>query len=159
MNRESRNLIATLLLVLLFAFSGFAQRDDIPIKFSEFGKVHYGDASARMDNVASALISEPKVKAYIVVYAGRDDYPGLGHRYAYRLKNYLVARQVDSTRIVAVDGGRRENQWTEIWFVPLGAPTPIPSPGLTSQPISDRAPIKFDEYPMAFAGDEDFDTW
>jgi hypothetical protein len=128
-------------------------------KFDEFGYIHYGDASARMDNLAWSLRSESNITAYIIVYAGRDDYRGLSHRYAYRLKNYLVNHEIDPSRVVAIDGGRREKQHTDIWLVPSGATPPAPRLALPVEPIPSRESLKFDEYPIAFPGDEDFDNW
>jgi hypothetical protein len=148
--------------LVFYTFSVLAQKDNdsgASRKFDGFGYIHYGEASARMDNVAIFLMNDSSLKAYIIVYAGRDDDPGISHRYASRLKNYLVSRQIDATRVVAVDGGRREKQHTEIWFVPREATPPIPMPTLTSEAIPKDQSIKLDEYPIAFPNDEDFDSW
>jgi hypothetical protein len=149
-------------LLIFHAFSVLAQNinsNEIARKFDEFGYIHYGDASARMDNVAIFLMNDPSLKTYIIAYAGRDDYPGISHRYAYRLKNYLVSRQIDANRVIAVDGGRREKQYTEIWFVPRGAASPLSTLALTSESIFIAQSTKFDEYPIALSNDEDFDSW
>jgi hypothetical protein len=148
--------------VVFCTFNVLAQQNgsvDSARKFDEFGYIHYGDASARMDNLAWSLRSESNITAYISVYAGRDDYRGLSHRYAHRLKNYLVNHGIDPSRVVAIDGGRRDKQHTDIWLVPAGATPPAPKLALPAEPIPSGESLKFDEYPIAFPGDEDFDNW
>jgi hypothetical protein len=128
-------------------------------KFDEFGEVYYGEASAHMDSVANALINAPNVKAHIIVYAGKDDYLGVSHRYAQRLKVYLAVRGIDIKRITAIGAGRQEKQHTEIWLVPDGATPPVPTSTFASEQIPENQLIKFDEYPIELANDTDFDMW
>lgn len=130
-------------------------------KFDEFGDVSYEDAAARMDNFAAQLQNQPGSQGCIIAYAGRHDLPGVSSRYALRLKNYILfnPRGIQADRIVAIDGGRRENTEVEVWIVPPGSVPPVPKPTITLQPNKDHVARLFDEYTYYRATDEDFEAW
>lgn len=128
-------------------------------KYDEFGLMYYGEASARMGMLASTLIEQPNVKAHIIVYAGKDDYPGVSHRYAERLRVFLIVHGIDAKRVIAIGGGRQEKQCTEIWLVPDGAKPPVPTSTFDSEQIPKNQLIKFDDYPFELPNDEDMDMW
>jgi hypothetical protein len=112
----------------------------------EFGDITYEDAAARMDGVAIELHNNPRFQAYIIAYRGRNNLPGVSLRHSRRLKNYLVKdRGIDSNRILAIDGGRREDLTVEVWIVPTGTAPPSPTPTLPTEPINPNVSRKFDE--------------
>jgi len=88
----------------------------------------------RLEDFRETLLTEPDAQAYIIAYNGREDYPGKARRYALRAKNYLVeARGIVPQRIVAIEGGRREEFIVEIWLAPKGAVAPVPTPSVVEQ--------------------------
>lgn len=96
-------------------------------------KIRSGEAEQwHLEDFREKLLKEPSAKAYIIAYGGREDGPGKAQRYAMRAENYLVeARGVEPARIVAINGGRREEFIVELWLVPGGARPPQPEPTAT----------------------------
>ena len=98
-------------------------------KFDSYGNIRADDELALLDNFAIALQNAPGAQAYIIVYGGRRDPPGKALRLALRTKYYLAERRgTDPSRVVAIDGGRREDLTTELWIVHVGARPPVPAP-------------------------------
>nr|AIA11255.1 PKD domain protein [uncultured bacterium] len=98
-------------------------------KFDEYGNINRDDEKARLDNFAIQLQQEPDAQGYIIVYAGRRSRPGDAKKRLDRARDYLVSmRGIDARRIVALDGGTREDLTVELWLVPTGAPAPTPRP-------------------------------
>jgi len=83
------------------------------------------DEKARLDNFAIQLQNDPSAKGYIIVYGAPGTKSGEKQK---RIKfdvDYLVAtRGIDSTRLVTLEGGMRDQLTTELWIVPLGADPP-----------------------------------
>lgn len=104
------------------------------------------DEQMRLWSAFDELAKEPKdTRLFIIAYG---ELPGSARRYANRAKNYLVSSHgVDSSRIVAVDGGGRTGTAIEIWLVPIGAPEPTPQPGAAFEAKSNVA-WEYDEYPL-----------
>ena len=98
-------------------------------------KIRSGEAEQwHLEDFFKELIKDPDSQAYIIAYGGREDNPGKAHRYAQRAKNYMVeARGIVPSRIVTMDGGRREEFIVELWLVPNGSPSPKPTPTVTSK--------------------------
>jgi hypothetical protein len=87
-----------------------------------------------LEDFRTVLEREPNARAYIIAYGGREDTPGKARRYAHRAKRYFVYdRGIDPNRIVAVDGGRREQFIVELWIVPSNARPPSPAPSVVIQ--------------------------
>ena len=127
---QPRPVFLTLLLVSLAAlpvWRTWAQTENNKAwKFDEFGDIQLSDLKARLDNFAIQLQSDPHAKGFIVIYRSRRDLPGLNHKLAMRMKDYLVAtRGLASERVVTVDAGVAEVLTQELWIVPQGA-APIP---------------------------------
>lgn len=103
-------------------------------KIDSYGDLKGDDEMARLDNFDNELKNVPGSVAYIITYSGRDDPPGRARRLALRSKNYLVnTRGRDPNKIVAINGGRREELTTELWVVPMNAPAPVPTPTISEQ--------------------------
>jgi hypothetical protein len=143
--------LLTLLLLSLLALPvrpSWAQTENKTAqKFDEFGDIQYSDIKARLDNFAIQLQNEPLTKGFILVYRSRRDLPGLNHRLAMRMKDYLVAtRALVSERVATVDAGVAENLTQELWVVPPGtAPIPRSDARIGYLEHHDSA-WKFDEY-------------
>lgn len=98
-------------------------------KFDEYSNIPFNDEKARLDNFAAYLQQEPESKGYIIAYAGRRPHAGEAQARAERAKNYLIKeRGVDAKRIVAIDGGHREELTVELYLVPRGVSAPTATP-------------------------------
>jgi hypothetical protein len=57
-------------------------------------------------------------------------------------KRYLELRGISEDRITAIDGGRRDTYWMEIWIVPKGATEPKPTPKYLPKKSKKKKSIK-----------------
>ncbi len=105
-------------------------------KFDEYGNIAFNDEKARLDNFAIELQNNPGAQGYIIAYAGRRARTGEAQSRADRAKDYLVnTRQIDSGRIVTVDGGYKEDLTVELWIVPTGANPPTAMPTVDASEV------------------------
>ncbi|MBC7909832.1 MAG: hypothetical protein H7Y30_04985 [Pyrinomonadaceae bacterium] len=105
-------------------------------KFDEYGNIAFNDEKARLDNFAIELQNNPGAQGYIIAYAGRRARTGEAQSRADRAKDYLVnTRQIDSGRIVTVDGGYKEDLTVELWIVPTGANPPTAAPTVDASEV------------------------
>ncbi len=113
-------------------------------KFDEYGNIAFNDEKARLDNFAIELQNDPGAQGYIIAYSGRRARANEAQSRADRAKDYLVnMRQIDSGRIVTVDGGAREDLTVELWIVPSGAAPPTASPTVDASEVQIiRAPAR-----------------
>jgi hypothetical protein len=89
----------------------------------------FDDQKARLDNLAVELQNDPSTTAYIISYGGRNSRSGQADKLGSRARDYIVtARGVDSSRIVVMNGGLREEDCVELWVVPAGAQPPQAKP-------------------------------
>jgi len=90
----------------------------------KFGKVRWNDEMSRLDYLDNILFEQPKAIAYIVVYGGRrGDVRGEVNARMMCAENYMVKRRgVESTRIILINGGYREEMMTELWTSQTGGP-------------------------------------
>jgi hypothetical protein len=73
--------------------------------------------SAVLDDAAIMLQTDPSLQAYVVVYAGRSSPKNMALRRADHLRRYLVDEKgVEPGRVIAVDGGVRNELFAEIWL-------------------------------------------
>ena len=122
----SRILLITTLLVSASAASGDYPRkfDEIPADFA------WSDVMARLDNVAIQFKQAPSDGVlYLIAYAGRKACVGQADKLNLRAKKYLVRREVDSTRVILIDGEYLERPIIDVWIVPplVSAPKPVPN--------------------------------
>jgi hypothetical protein len=93
-------------------------------KIDEYGAIRFNDEKARLDNAAIALQEEPGAQLYLVCY-GRANKANEAMKRCRRAELYLEReRQIAPDRVISVDGGVRDEPWTEIWIVPTGAVPP-----------------------------------
>lgn len=91
----------------------------------------FDDDKARFDNCVLQLQGSPDAQLYIIIYPGTDKISMTRNTYdalSRRTLDYLVkTRGVDPRRISIVRGpSNRLKTSYEIWFVPPGAPLPVP---------------------------------
>jgi hypothetical protein len=110
-------------------------------KIDEYGNIRFNDEKARLDNYAIALQNEPGAQGYVICYGGRRGRAGEAQARCDRAKNYLVnERQIDSSRVVTLDGGFREELTVELWVVPTGAQPPTASPTVDASEVQTTRP-------------------
>lgn len=143
-----------LLVIVFFSLTAhptsFSQTSNVARQIDKFGNTCCEDELARLDNFAVQLRNEPDAQGYIIFYEGRR----YGYCYKYRpriprrgeaearvarIKPYLVeTRGFDSSRLIVINGGYREEWMAELWIVPKGANPPKPTPTLTKKDIKFR---------------------
>ena len=97
--------------------------------FDKYSGVPFIAEKIRLDNFAIQLQREPESSGYIIVYAGRLARADEAQARAERAKNYLVnVRNIESKRLITIDGGYQEESLVELYIVPRGAPAPTPKP-------------------------------
>lgn len=118
-----------------------------PCKVDEYGDVNFEDSMARLDRLAVMLGDSPNYKLYIIGYRGQNELPGKVLRNLNFAKLYLLkARGVNPSRIITVEGRRRESLNIEFWLIENGASPPLPTPASQSvEEMNKRMPHKFDE--------------
>jgi hypothetical protein len=95
----------------------------------EYGDLSFDKEKARLDKLATQMKDKPDTRGYIIVYAGRRALVGEAQARAERAKDYLVSEfGIECGRVVAMDGGYREELSIEIWFGSRNAPAPTPYP-------------------------------
>lgn len=113
-----------------------------PVKFDEFGNLSAKDENARLDNFAIQLEHMSDTVGYIIVYAGRRAGVGEAYTRSKRAKDYLEGHRAMMGRVVAIDGGYREDFTMEL-FIGLreeGPPTASPTVDSSEvQIINDQA--------------------
>ena len=96
-------------------------------KFGEFGEL---PAKAVSENLAALanFLSQSKDNVYFFAYAGRKNERGYAVNALRKMKDELVVAGLSPRRVIAMDGGFREEPAFEFWIVPIGAEPPRPSP-------------------------------
>lgn len=98
-------------------------------KIDEFGKINSEDRMARLDSFTLEMQNDPTSQGYIISYGGRQGTVGEAQKSTDSAKQYLVKqRGLDSSRIVTIDGGFREESMTELWIVPSSVTPPQATP-------------------------------
>jgi hypothetical protein len=110
------------------------------VQWDQYGALDFESESGRLDSFVIMLGQRKDLKAYMVVYAGRVACLGEARARGVRARNYLIkTRGLDPTRIVAIDGGHREESLVELYAIPQDAEPPIPVPTITPSQVK---PIK-----------------
>ena len=108
-------------------------------KYDEFPNITCEDEMAHLDNFAIELQNDPKLQAYVVVYAGRVSLINEAIARAKRIRLYLVKnRGIESKRITLIDGGYREKLGVELWVLSRRGKVPMPAPMLTRRDVKVR---------------------
>src|SRR5437588_3701109 len=98
-------------------------------KLDEYGKLTSKEENDRLDKFTVELQQNPTAQGCIIAYGGSASRAGDAQKAADKAKNYLVnKRGLDSSQIVRIDGGYREQPAIELWIVPARAQLPKPKP-------------------------------
>ena len=108
-----------------------AQETERPARlFDSYGGIGSEDASARLDNFAIALGSDPDMNGYLLCYGPEGVGAGTASFIIQLQTNYLVqSRGFDPQRIISTNGGRFSEPSqvrTELWLIPNGSVPPQP---------------------------------
>ncbi len=145
--RISKRTLAASLAVLTVYAAAVAQTaspeildvDASPLKVVEYENVRLEDERVRLDHFAIAFQNDPTAQGYLVCYGGRRSRRDDAQRRCDRARDYLAStRNMDTSRIVTVDAGFREEPTVELWLVPSGVTPPQASP--TVDPSEVRPP-------------------
>ena len=98
-----------------------------PAKIGEVGELA-PDKVANMLKVLGSTVAQSPDNLYVFVYAGRKSDRGYTFNWLKRMKDELSMAGLDPRRIIAMDGGFREEPGFEFWTVPPGSEAPRPSP-------------------------------
>lgn len=104
------------------------------VKFGEFGDLPAKALSENLDALASFL-SQSTDNVYLIGYAGRNSPRGFTFTSIRQMKDELVTKGVSPRRIIAIDGGFREEPLFDFWIVPPGAEPPRPKPTVNRNEI------------------------
>ena len=144
-----RIIVTAVNLSLLLTFCDVSRASSEARKFLEYGSAEANCETemAHLDNYAVAVQNAPEMKAYVVVYGGRQDTARSELRARRsRIKRYLInGRGIEPARVFLVDGGFRENLSIELWLVPIGAETPKAKPTVSPKEVKyKRSKYRFD---------------
>ena len=128
-----RNVFCTLLIIGTLgtanSFGVSSPDTPAPRKIDSYGNIKFKDEKARLDGLVAELKKEPHAQGYIMVYAGRRARRGEAATRARLARKYLVkAKGLDARRIVALDGGYRQEFTVDLFVVPPGAAGPLMEP-------------------------------
>ena len=133
-----RKTIQILFLTICCALNVFAQENGeslqkegskTPIKIDEFGLITECDLSSRLDSFFVSLNEKPSMSGYIIFYQGKDVLPAgyESNQMQKVVRNHLRFRNFDSSRVIFLTGGFREQAATELYLVPNNAAAPEPT--------------------------------
>lgn len=95
----------------------------------KYHNITYNHEKANLDNFVIWLQNNPGARGYIFAYQGRRTRAGHARLRANRARDYIVnERGIEASRIIVMEGGRREEFTMEVHGVPLGATAPQPTP-------------------------------
>jgi hypothetical protein len=103
-------------------------------KFGEFGEVPPETLTKNLDALSQFLSQSPD-NLYLIGYAGRQSERGFTMTWLRRMKDKLAADGISARRIMAMDGGFREEPLFDFWIVPIGAEPPRPTPTVNRNEI------------------------
>ena len=102
-----------------------------PSTFDTYCDLPLRAEQSRLDALANALKVDSHSVCYILTYAGQNACIWEAEWRATRAKKYLVEKhEIDSDRVIIMDGGFRQNFTTELFISPRNACGPLPSPTL-----------------------------
>jgi hypothetical protein len=82
------------------------------------------------------LENTPEVRGYIVAYAGKKSYRGEGKKMADEARRYLIKdRMISPDRVIAIDGGFREDAEYDLFTLPPQIEPPTPTPTVPSNEV------------------------
>ena len=89
-----------------------------------------------LDDFSFELANNTQVRGYIVTYAGKKSYRGEAKQMADEARQYLIKeRMVSPDRVIAIDGGFRENAEYDLFLLPSYIESPTPTPTVPSNEV------------------------
>jgi hypothetical protein len=108
-------------------------------KLDEYGALSWEEEKKRLARFAARLLQRPDAQGYVIAYDGRRARAGEALARAERARAYLEKElKMESGRIVAVDGGYREDQAVELYAVRSGTKPPEPAPTINPGEVRTR---------------------
>lgn len=99
------------------------------MKVAEYGKVTPAEEKQFLDKLAAELQADPSAQAYLISYEAPKGAKMEAFKAANKGMDYLVKqKQVDSSRLLPLDGGYRQQVAIELWVIPSGADMPVATP-------------------------------
>lgn len=102
-------------------------------KVDEFGSLPDEELSGRIANFMNAL--SPADQAYIIAYAGRTNVRGYAATSLRQIRAQASKSGITNDRLITMDGGYRDGAAYELWYVPIGAEAPRPTPTVSARDI------------------------
>ena len=103
-------------------------------KFGEFSEVE-ADVLTQNLKIVSDFLAQSPDNLYLIAYAGRKSERGFTFKWVQRIKAELTAAGIAPRRILAMDGGFREDPLFDFWIVPQGSEAPRPTPTVDRREI------------------------
>ena len=155
---KGMRLLFTLTLTLILSAVCFAQHDlgggvevqesssEKPNLLDEFGRLPECDLRGRYDLFLSELSQNPASQGYVMLYQGTEVLPANYDSPAAErmIRNHLMFRGFDASRVTVINGGFREEGFTQLWIVPPGAVPPSPEYSLPKPEIPTNQTFLFD---------------
>lgn len=151
-------LLFTLTVTLILSAVCFAQHDlgggidvheissEKPNLLDEFGRLPECDLRGRYDMFFYELSQNPASQGYVMIYQGTDVLPANYDSPAAErmIRNHMMFRGFDPSRVTVINGGFREEGFTQLWIVPPGAVSPSPENALPKPEIPTDKTFLFD---------------
>ncbi len=103
-------------------------------KFGEFGELP-PDVLATNLKALAEFLSQSQDNLYLIGYAGRKSERGFAAIWLRKMKEMLTVEGVAARRVIAIDGGFRDEPLFDFWIVPIGAEPPRPAPTVNRNEI------------------------
>jgi len=111
--------------------------------FDSYGSRPARIEAARLNAFAVQLREQPGTQGFVLAYGGRRGYAREAQKLATDSQEYLVRTLgIEPGRIVAVDGGVKENLIVDLWIVPTGSVRPVPDPTVNPTEVTIIKPAK-----------------
>lgn len=142
-NTRYRFVLLMALFVICGSFTAALAQSQETRKFDEYGELRTKDENARLKNLVIEMKSDSKITAYILAYGGRRSGPKDALTKANKAKGYtLKTGKFKTSRVIAMDGGYKEEPTIEIWLVPAGADAPQASPSVDPSEVVPAKVVK-----------------
>ncbi len=135
---EAKSITATLLVGGYAAECPYMAEATIKVvgparKVYDYGEVTDEQLTDLVDRLLAATAADEQ--AYIIVYAGRNSIRGAAAANVRKIKAHVQQKGLAGNRLIAIDGGFKEQASGELWIVPMGAEAPRPAPTINAKDI------------------------
>lgn len=106
------------------------------ISYGEFGR---SNLKAELDVLNNILGGDESLNGVFISYPEKKNGSLKLKAWVNRIRKAIAFRQFDASRFIFIEGGPRDRQTTEFWFIPKGGELPIPIPP-AADPNSAKCP-------------------